>query len=63
MKNAASDRADDVHHSRVGGFLVPERLDVEGSKQQRVGKMQQGQKQTQSTHQTHPGSERSDSHK
>lgn len=57
MKNVASDLADEVHQSCVGGFGIPKRLDVKGCQQQRVGKMQQGQKQTQSAHQTHPGSE------
>lgn len=48
-----TDRADDVHQSCVRGFRDSKWPDVEGAQQQRGRQMQQGQKEAQSTHQTH----------
>lgn len=58
IKEAFTDLTDDVHQSHVGGFRVAKWLDVEGSQQQRVRKLQQAQKETQNKHYTHPESEK-----
>lgn len=49
------DLGDDVHESRIGGFLVSKYLDVEGSQQQGGRQMQQSRQEAQRTHPTHPG--------
>lgn len=57
-KEAFTDLADDVHESHVRGFCVSKCPDVEGSQQQRVWKLQLGQKQTQNTRYMHSESEK-----
>lgn len=49
------DLGDDVHESRIGGFLISKYLDVEGSQQQGGRQMQQSRQEAQRTHPTHPG--------